>query len=207
LLEGGVASLKEYLTHARTFRVTIDREVELPMGSALCSTARTGNGFVVRGCNFGFNRSRGILVKGSDGLIEGNTLVGNVMAAIMVAPEWWWLESGSSNHVKILDNTIRDCGDVAIAVYAFGGAPGVAPAGAHNDLTISGNTITGCPLPNILVTSTKGLTLLPNTFLAYEGKTTSEWTRWRFGLMDKKLEPVMTINCTDVQWWEVEVGF
>ena len=197
--QGLDASLKEYLTHARTFRVTLDREVELPMGSALCSTARTGNGFVVRGCNFGFNRSRGILVKGSDGLIEGNTLVGNVMAAIMVAPEWWWLESGSSNNVKILNNTIRDCGAVAIAVYAFGGAPGVAPAGAHNYITISGNTITGCPLPNILVTSTRCLDLGRNVSEGYEGRTTSEWTRWRFGLMDKKLEPVMTINCEEVR--------
>jgi hypothetical protein len=108
--------------------------VDLPMGSAICSTSRTGNGFVVRGCDFGFNRSRGILVKASDGVIEGNTLVGNVMAAIMVAPEWWWLESGSSNNMRIINNTIRDCRDVAIAIYAFGGASAVAPAGAHNNI-------------------------------------------------------------------------
>lgn len=203
--QGMDAGLKRYLTGARTFRLTLDREVDLPLGSAICSTSRTGNGFMVRGCDFGFNRSRGILVKGSDGVIEGNTLVGNVMAAIMVAPEWWWLESGSSNNVQILGNTIRDCGDVAIAVYAFGGTPAVAPAGAHSNITISGNNMTGCPLPNILVTSTKGLDLGQNTSVAYEGKTTPEWTRWRFGLMDKTLEPVMTLNCADVR--RLEVGF
>jgi len=197
--QGMDAGIKEYLTHAGAFRITLDREVNLPMGSAICSTSRTGNGFLVRGCDFGFNRSRGILVKASDGAIEGNTLVGNVMAAIMVAPEWWWLESGSSNNVTIANNTIRDCGDVAIAVYAFGGAPTVAPAGAHNNITVSGNSMTGCPLPNILVTSTRGLDLGPNTSLSYEGKAASEWTRQRFGLLDKKLEPVMTINCERVR--------
>jgi hypothetical protein len=197
--QGMEGAIKDTLAHARTFRITLDREISLPLGSVLCSTSHTGNGFLVRGCNFGFNRSRGILVKGSDGVIEGNTLEGNVMAAIMVAPEWWWLEAGSSNHVQILDNTIRDCGDVAIAVYAFGGAPGVAPAGAHNHITISGNRITGCPLPNLLVTSTKGLRLGPNTAAGYEGKTASAWTHWAFGLQDGKLEPVMLLNCEDIQ--------
>ena len=128
-VQGLDARTKEYLMHAKTFRITLDREVDLPMGSAICATSRTGNGFVVRGCDFGFNRSRGILIKASDGVVEGNTLVGNVMTAIMVAPEWWWLESGSSNNVRIINNTVRDCGDVAIAVYAFGGAPAVAPPG------------------------------------------------------------------------------
>jgi hypothetical protein len=191
--------IKAYLMRAKTFRITLDREVDLPMGSAISSTSHTGNGFVVRGCSFGFNRSRGILVKASDGVIESNTLVGNVMAAIMVAPEWWWLESGSSNNVKIINNTIRDCGDPAIAVYAFGGAPTIAPAGAHNHITVSGNSMTGCPLPNILVTSTRDLCLGKNTSLSYEGKITSAWTRWAFGLRDRKLEPTMTLNCAGVR--------
>ena len=196
--QGMDAGIKEWLAHAKTFRITLDREIDLPMGSAVCSASRHGNGFVVRGCNFGFNRSRGILIKASDGVIEGNTMTGNVMAAIMVAPEWWWLESGSSSNVRILNNTIRDCGDVPIAVYAFGGVPTIAPAGAHSNITISGNRMSGCPRPNILVTSTRGLHLGRNTCLGYEGKTASDWTRWAFGLLDKTLEPVMTINCEDV---------
>lgn len=196
--QGMEATLKDHLRGAKTFRITLDRDIDLPMGSVMCSTSRTGNGFVVRGCNLGFNRSRGILVKGSDGVIEGNTLVGNAMAAIMVAPEWWWLEGGCSNNVKITGNTIRDCDDVAIAVYAFGGAPAVAPAGAHNNITISGNSVTQGPLPNILVTSTRGLSLGRNALGAPEGKVASDWTRWRFGLWDRTLEPVMTINCEDV---------
>jgi len=193
--QGMDAGLKEHLAHAKAYRIALGREVDLPMGSAIASTSHMGNGFLVRGCDFGYNRSRGILVKASDGAIEGNTLVGNVMSSIMLAPEWWWLEAGSGNNVRIADNTIRDCGDVAIAVYAFGGAPGVAPAGAHNNITIGGNGIIGCPLPNILVTSTSGLDLGRNTCRSYEGKTMPEWTLQRFGLLGKALEPVMTRNC------------
>jgi hypothetical protein len=59
--------------------------------------------------------------------------------------------------------------------------------------------MTGCPLPNILVTSTTGLDLGRNTSLSYAGKTASEWTRYRFGLLNKELEPVMTINCDRVR--------
>jgi hypothetical protein len=197
--QGMEPALKEYLAHATTFRVTLDREVELPMGSAVCSTSRTGNGFLVRGCQFGFNRSRGIVAKGSDGAIEGNALTANAMTAIMVAPEWWWMESGSSNNVRIEGNTIRDCGDVAIAVYAFGGSPAIAPAGAHNGIAVTGNRLAGCPLPNILVTSTRGLLLRDNTSQSYEGLTASEWTRYRFGLLGAELQPAMTRNCEDVQ--------
>lgn len=202
--QGMDAGTKEHLTRAPAFRITLDRIVELPMGSALCPSSRKGNGFVVRKCNFGFNRSRGILVKAGDGVIEGNVLTGNVMSAIMVAPEWWWLESGCSDRVKIVDNTIRDCGDIAIAVYAFGGAPGIAPAGAHSNMLVSGNTISDSPLPNILVTSTNGLELSRNTSQSYDNKTAPEWTRYRFGLIDKPLKPVMTIHCDGVR--EIDAG-
>jgi hypothetical protein len=197
--QGMDAGTKEHLMRAPAFRITLDRTVGLPTGSALCPSSRKGNGFVVRNCDFGSNRSRGILVKAGEGVIEGNVLTGNVMSAIMVAPEWWWLESGCSDRVKIINNTIRNCGDIAIAVYAFGGAPGIAPAGAHSNVLVRSNTISDSPLPNILVTSTNGLELSQNTSRSYDNKTAPEWTRYRFGLMDKQLKPVMTIRCDDVR--------
>ena len=200
--QGMDAGTKEHLMRASAFRITLDRTVELPIGSALCPSSRKGNGFVVRKCDFGFNRSRGILVKAGDGIIEGNVLTGNVMSAIMVAPEWWWLESGCSDHLKIVNNTISNCGDIAIAVFAFGGSPGIAPAGTHSNILVSGNAISDSPLPNILVTSTSGLELGRNTSQSFDSKTAPEWTRYRFGLIDKQLKPVMTIRCDNVRGLE-----
>ena len=149
---------------AKTWRVTINREVDLPIGSAIASTQHTGNGFLVKDCNFGYNRSRGILIKASHGKIIGNTLTGSQMAAVLVAPEWWWMESGSASHVLISNNVITDCGQTAIRVVASGGTGATAPAGAHSDITIRGNTITNGIAPHIEVTSTNGLVLDNNLF-------------------------------------------
>jgi hypothetical protein len=85
---------------------------------------------------------------------------GQFIGAILVAPEYWWLESGSSNNVEIRDNTIAACRVRPILVQAHGGEGLIsgkpAPSGAHNNLTIAKNVISDSPLPNIEVTSTDG---------------------------------------------------
>lgn len=142
--------------------ITLDRVVDLPMGSVIASMNHTGNGFLVKDCDFGFNRSRGILIKGSDGKVVGNSITGSKGAAILVTPEWWWLESGSSNNVEISGNIIKDCAERAISVIANAGNGSVAPAGAHRNITIQNNSITNCPMPAIKVTSTDGLIIKGN---------------------------------------------
>jgi hypothetical protein len=178
--------------NAKAYKVTLDRAVDLPTGSLLAAARRTGNGFLVQGCDFGFNRSRGILIKASNGKVVGNKLSGSWMSAVMVAPEYWWLESGSSNNVEITGNVITDCGGTGIAVFAEGGRGRLAPAGAHNRIVVSGNTFSGCPMPNICVTSTDDVRIERNAFKA---PTTAK--RPPFGLDPAKLAPVITENCTN----------
>ncbi len=144
--------------------IDIDRAVDLPTGSVIGSANRMGNGFRVIGCDFGFNRSRGILIKASGGIVKGNTLEGCRGEAIKVSPEYWWLESGSSNNVRIVGNTIKNCRGKGIAVYAVAGKGGMAPAGAHNDIVIENNIITNTGDPHIWVTSTRGLVLRGNRY-------------------------------------------
>lgn len=142
---------------AKAVVVTLDRKVELPIGSVIASTERMGNGFVVKDCDFGFNRSRGILIKASQGKITGNKITSCWGQGILVAPEWWWLESGSSNDLEIARNTITGCASTAITVTARGGNGAIAPAGAHNRISIVENKIDRCSLPCIFVSSTRGL--------------------------------------------------
>lgn len=149
----------------RAMTITLDRDVSLPMGSVIASMNHTGNGFLVKDCDFGFNRSRGILIKASNGKVTGNKITSSKMAAVLVAPEWWWLESGSSNNVEISGNTIKDCGATAIKVIARAGNGSTAPAGAHRNISILGNTISNSPFPCIEVTSTDGLILARNQIL------------------------------------------
>lgn len=181
------------------FIVTLDRPVELPMGSLICSTSRVGNGFLVQGCDFGFNRSRGILIKASNGKVVDNKVTGSVMEAIKVSPEYWWLEAGSSNNVEIRGNTIKDCRGIAIAVYANGGQENVAPSGAHNNIAIVDNRISNSPLPNIAVTSTDRLRIENNIISAPVGETLESKDRARvLGLNTSALQAIMLNHCTNV---------
>jgi hypothetical protein len=109
--------------------VELDRDVDLPRGSVIASTRAMGNGFVIDRCTFGFNRSRGILIKASHGTITNCTLQGSWIVGILVSPEWWWLESGSSSDLMITDNSILDCPTSGIVVQAIGGNGRVAGTG------------------------------------------------------------------------------
>ena len=183
----------------KAYKVVLDRAVDLPMGSLICSTERIGDGFVVQGCDFGFNRSRGILIKASNGRVANNTITGSWLEAIKVSPEYWWLEAGSSNHVEISGNTIKDCRSIGIAVYANGGTGKVAPSGSHHQISIVGNTVVRSPKPNIAVTSTEGLRLQGNTLiLPASGNQESAWLTRSLGLDQSPLKPVMWKNCSQV---------
>jgi len=146
------------------YEVVIDRPVDLAQGSVIAAANRIGNGFKVTQCDFGFNRSRGILIKASHGEVSNNRLERCVEEAIKVAPEFWWLEAGSSNDVRITGNTIQHCDGMGIAVYALAGAGGLAPAGAHNNIVIEDNQLRDVAGREIWVTSTRGLTLRNNDF-------------------------------------------
>jgi hypothetical protein len=181
----------------KAFKLTLDREVELPMGSVICSTRRTGNGFVVDRCEFGFNRSRGILIKASDGKITNCKLQGSWEVGILISPEFWWLESGSSNNLVITGNVISDCPTPGIVVQATAGNGKVAPAGAHKNITISGNSFSSCPVPCILCTSTDGLTLGENKFPAGENPKQAGWGGWMVP-KEERGKPVVLVNCANV---------
>ncbi|MDX1563848.1 MAG: right-handed parallel beta-helix repeat-containing protein [Phycisphaeraceae bacterium] len=176
----------------RAFLITLDRAMDLPRGSLVCSSNRLGNGFVIKDNEFGFIRSRGILIKAGDGLISGNRLTGCWGEAIKVAPEVYWLEAGNSGNVEIRDNRIQDGRSVSIAVYAFGGNGDVAPAGAHRNITISGNRIDNAPWPGILVTSTAGLTIESNSLQLNRDRKPPGWYLRRFKI--PQIKPVVKLN-------------
>jgi len=151
---------KSGLTHGTV--VVLDRSVDLPMGSLVAPIKMLGDGFLVKGCDFGFNRSRGMVIKASNGQVIGNRITGGWMAAVLVSPEAWWIEAGNSSHVLIAHNTISNCMRTPIVVESTSRFGKVAPAGAHTDIRIEDNTISDCPVPAIRVTSVRGLVLRGN---------------------------------------------
>ncbi|MEM6503878.1 MAG: right-handed parallel beta-helix repeat-containing protein [Planctomycetota bacterium] len=177
------------------YRITLDRSVDVPIGSVIASMNRVGNGFRIEGCTLGENRSRGILVK-SSGVIKNNTITGTWGEAIKVAPEWWWLEAGNSVDVTIEGNTIRNTRGIPIAVFALAGNGEISPAGAHEDIVIRGNRIADSPAPAIYVTSTRGLTLDGNDIGIQVNRKIFPWVASRYQL-DSRPDVVELINTTD----------
>ena len=156
------------LTHG--YEVVLDRPVDLEMGSVIGSRDRVGSGFQIIDCVMEYNRSRGVIVKASDGEIRGNRFAGNWGEAILVSPNFWWLESGSSENLLIQDNTITDPIGIPIGVYAFSPRGEPLPPGALRHITIRDNVIRDSPRPGIYVTSTTGLVLQGNTIEIDPGK-------------------------------------
>jgi hypothetical protein len=173
---------KERLLNGKAafYKITLDRDVPLPMGSAVCSGRRVGNGFAVKGCDFGYNRSRGILIKASHGEVTGNHITHGWMAAVLIAPEFWWFEAASSSDVTVQDNVITGCRRPAIEIIAPGGDGKPLACGAHRDLRILKNTITDSVWPNIRATSTAGLVLSGNRLTSsdYENIVPPQPFRW-----------------------------
>lgn len=149
LLEGSV----------QYFILTLDREVSLPPGSAIACSERLGNGFSVKDCDFSETRSRGILIKASNGEIRGNRIHNTRMHAILVSPESWWMEAGMSSNLVIEGNHIQGCLQTPIQIHAHGGNREILPAGALRDISILNNRIEDSAWPLIHVTSTTGLTI------------------------------------------------
>jgi hypothetical protein len=148
---------------AKCFTLTLDREITLAPGSLLACPQRLGRGFAVKDCDFGDNRSRGILIKASHGEVSGNRIRHTGMSAILVSPEFWWMEAGLSSHVTIQDNHISHSGETPIEIHAHGGNRKVLPAGALKNISLLRNRIEHSAWPLIHVTSTTGLRIEENT--------------------------------------------
>jgi hypothetical protein len=147
---------------AKCYLLTLDRPVTLPMGSLIASSNRVGNGFLVKGCEFGYNRSRGILVQASHGQIINNTITRNWMTGVLVNPEYYFFEAGSASDIVIDGNKIIGCHQTAMEIVASGGNGTPLPSGAHNNIKITNNVISDCSWPNIRVTSISGLVIRNN---------------------------------------------
>jgi hypothetical protein len=93
----------------KPFEITLDRPLEVPVGAKANNPNHCGRGFKILRCRLGNTRSRGILVKADDGLIDGCTIEGCGMSAISIGPEYYWGEANYCWNVTVSNNVIRNC--------------------------------------------------------------------------------------------------
>lgn len=142
-------------------RLFIDRAVPVDEGGVVSSLTRGGNGYVLRNNVLGHTRARGILVKSSDGIIEGNEVRGCELGGIVLAPELSWMEAGFSWNVKIEDNTIIDCmfanssygieQAAPLCVVGINKNNKVVPTGGFKNICIRNNKVINSPRPAIIL--------------------------------------------------------
>lgn len=144
--------------------IQLDQWIEgVDVGDMIYPEGRTGNGFEFVNNNIGHNRSRGILVKASNGKIHGNTISGCSMGGIVVAPEYFWGEGGVSHDVEIYNNTVENCafdasmltsGQCAgIAVVHEAPKGGLTQGTSFKNIRVYNNTVRGCPMPCVILNS------------------------------------------------------
>ena len=176
---------------AKAYRVTLDAPVSVVPGTLICSAETIGSGFIVRDCQLGHNRSRGIIVKACRGQITGNQIEGCVMTGILISPEFHWLEGGLSDDLLIAKNRIINGRGMGIAVAA-GGDHQLAPAGAFRNITIRDNVIQGGAEPGLLTTSIRGLVEEGNSVQTNPKYSLFSWERGGWAKVD--LEPRLSLN-------------
>ena len=95
---------------------------------------------------------------------SANRIVKSRMAAVLISPEFYWMEAGSSSDVIVKDNFIEGCLQTPIQILANGGTFKTLPVGTHRNISILGNRMIDCSWPLIRATSTSGLIIKDNEF-------------------------------------------
>ncbi len=122
--------------------LTLDRAMGVPVGAKANNPGRCGRGFKILRCKLGNTRSRGILVKGDDGIIDGNLIEGCGMPAVSIGPEYYWGEANYVWNLRVAHNTFRQCqkngsGDGTVFVHGDG-------AIGNRKITITDNVFDTC---------------------------------------------------------------
>ncbi|HSH09656.1 MAG TPA: hypothetical protein VK995_04675, partial [Oceanipulchritudo sp.] len=156
------------------YKVSLSRAVELMPGAVVASNNRMGKGFAVKDCRFGNNRSRGILIKASDGEISGNELINTHMQSIKIAPEYHWLESGFSRNVTIMNNTIINPGREAIQIRGIGAFPG------HENIRVLDNVVRTDVSPAMRIESVTNGRVAGNEIFNLDGSPLTDFIEVKF---------------------------
>jgi len=188
----------------RCIVATLDRPAELTPGDSVYSPDRMGNGFVFRENHV---HSAGRILLKAGGLMEGNTL--DTPHALIVCPELPGASAAGIEDLVIRNNTVRNGGWFCAAPWSNqAGIVSLTSSGAKSQLhtapvfknvVIEGNTIEGGAGPQLVASSTQGLTIRRNRFISPHQEPPPE-TGASYGI--PKNAVVWVSKCSDVHYEE-----
>lgn len=160
---------------------------EIATGDVIFNAEAVGDGFLIKDNDVGPARSRGILIKGSNGKVVSNRIRGCALAGILVSPEIQWMGGGFSSNVEISDNKIDRClfdrsnprlPPGALSVFYITGEAAIPSAGLFERISVERNTVTNCPYPALVATAVDGLRLSDNKVSNESGVERSHGKRY-----------------------------
>lgn len=167
-----------------TWKVTLDRPVEIKDVSVICAVNRIGNGFKVINNFFGHTRARGVLTKASNGIISGNVIEDTGLESLKLSPNIGnWLEAAYYEDLVVEGNTIRNG---KIAAHFGDRAPAqILIDGCRRGLEFRNNTIEYARDSAMIVSGLHGGVVIGNTFKRIGEAVTQD--------------PITFENCTDIK--------
>lgn len=164
---------------ATFIRITLEKEItSVPAGSFCESFLTAAPDYIIRNSYFHDHRGRALRLMAGNGVVDRNRIERIKGVAISLGPEFgFWKEAGWVQNVSITNNKITDVGEGAnltwpdsytigaISIFAR-----ILPAGnktvyypGNENITISGNTIDGCPVDGINISAAQKVTVTDNT--------------------------------------------
>ncbi|MEI6789106.1 MAG: right-handed parallel beta-helix repeat-containing protein [bacterium] len=99
---------------AELIDVTIDQPLEFKTNAVLVDSGEfSGEGAIIRYNYLHEGAGRGIQIKASHSIVDGNRIERIAASGIAMYPESYYLEGTFPQNVEILNNTIIDCADVS----------------------------------------------------------------------------------------------
>ena len=162
----------------------VDLETASPSVLKVCVDNRSwqSDRFLFDNCLVRNIRSRGLLLKGSDGVVKNCSIISTGMAAINIGTETEWGESGISQHLLLQNNYMENSGhysnatkNSAIYIHNLGNRVNDQPYLNVKDITIEGNVIVGRNTDYaIYAYGVEGLTIRDNDFGTRRGVENDE---------------------------------
>ncbi len=169
-----------------TTAVILTTDLAIPVGAKFSNPLMDGAGYRIIGCHLGDTRSRGILAKADNGLIENNVISHCGMSGVSLGPEYYWGEADYVHHVVVRGNLIQynggaTYGGPAIWVHGHG-------AVGNHDITIVNNRLYSNYQGDIVIEWAKGVAISNNLLRATKV--------WPTSILKK--HPIKLDHCSDV---------
>lgn len=162
-----------YYENDKTCRLTFADPLpaDLSANTVLWNKRFQTQNYIIRGCRFHNNRARGVLLQGSNGILENNVFENIQGAAIQIETgcESRWSEGHGVRNLIIRGNIIRHCDlnawQMAVLYMGVYLPDGRTKEPVFQDILIEGNSFIDCPRLAMYLSSCKHIIVRNNAII------------------------------------------